>query len=61
MADLPIYKVTSTPPVRWGERIYYYNCHRQGGKDFAWHGNNISAYKAATINADWVFAGKWKL
>ena len=24
-----------------GERIYYYNCHRNGGNDFAWYSNNL--------------------
>ncbi|MBN9297947.1 MAG: hypothetical protein J0I41_13110 [Filimonas sp.] len=61
MADLPIYKVTSTPLVKWGERIYYFNCHRTSGKDFGWHNNNITADKAATINAEWVFGNKWKM
>jgi pectinesterase len=46
----------------WGERAYYYNCHRAGG-DYAWFANNLSAAPGAPkpeqISAEWTFAGKW--
>ena len=46
----------------WGERAYFYNCHRDGG-DYAWHQNNLSsATNSPTprqITAAWTFAGKW--
>jgi pectinesterase len=46
----------------WGERSYFYNCHRDGG-DFAWFGNNLAsapgAPAPAQINAVWTFAGTW--
>jgi pectinesterase len=46
----------------WGERSYFYNCHREGG-DYAWLTNNLSAAPGAPaptqINAAWTFAGKW--
>ena len=46
----------------WGERNYFWNCHREGG-DFAWHSNNLAAAtgspKPEQINAAWTFAGKW--
>jgi pectinesterase len=46
----------------WGERSYFYNCHREGG-DYGWLTNNLSAApgapKPAQINAAWTFAGKW--
>ena len=46
----------------WGERAYFYNCHRDGG-DYAWHTNNLSsapgAPKPEQITAAWTFAGKW--
>ena len=46
----------------WGERSYFYNCHRDGG-DYAWLTNNLStatgAPDPAQINAAWTFAGKW--
>ncbi len=46
----------------WGERAYFYNCHRDGG-DYAWHRDNISsATNSPTpeqITAAWTFAGKW--
>ena len=46
----------------WGERAYFYNCHRDGG-DYAWHRDNLSsATNSPTpeqITAAWTFAGKW--
>jgi pectinesterase len=46
----------------WGERSYFYNCHRDGS-DFDWFGNNLSSApgspKPEQINAVWTFAGKW--
>ena len=46
----------------WGERAYFYNCHRDGG-DYAWHTNNLSSApgtaKPEQITAAWTFAGKW--
>jgi pectinesterase len=46
----------------WGERSYFYNCHRDGG-DYAWFAANLSAAPGAPaptqINAAWTFAGTW--
>jgi pectinesterase len=46
----------------WGERSYFYNCHREGG-DYGWLTNNLSsalgAPKPEQITAAWTFAGKW--
>ncbi|NII27299.1 pectinesterase [Pseudoflavitalea sp. X16] len=62
MADKPIYRVATSNNIQWGERIYYYNCHRQGGNDFAWYANNLpEEIKPATISAAWVFGDRWKL
>jgi pectinesterase len=62
MSDSPIYFVPGNI-LKWGERIYYYNCHRDGG-DYAWFKNNLEQAKgspnAKDINADWVFKGAWK-
>ena len=59
MADSAIYHVTATT-IKWGERIYYYNCRRAGGKDFSWYANNLPAgLKADDININWVFKNKW--
>lgn len=62
MADKPIYRVGTSNTIQWGERIYYYNCHRQGGNDFAWYANNLpEGIKATNISAAWVFGDRWKL
>jgi pectinesterase len=59
MADTPIYHVPTTN-IKWGERVYYYNCHRDGGKDFYWHADKLpAALKANEITVNWVFKDKW--
>jgi hypothetical protein len=57
MADAPIYQSGDRKLV-WGHRVYYANCHREGG-DFTWHQNNTN-YKSEDINFVWVFGDKWK-
>ena len=46
----------------WGERAYFYNCHRDGG-DYPWHEDNLSSAPnlptPEQITAAWTFAGKW--
>ena len=46
----------------WGERSYFYNCHREGG-EFDWFANNLSSApgspKPKQITAAWTFNGKW--
>ena len=46
----------------WGERAYFWNCHRDTG-DFDWFANNLSfapgSPKPEQITAAWTFAGKW--
>ncbi|MDF2189573.1 pectinesterase family protein [Paraflavitalea sp. CAU 1676] len=62
MADKPIYRVGAGTNIQWGERIYYYNCHRQGTTDFGWYANNLpNDIKPETISAAWVFGDRWKL
>lgn len=50
------------PVNRWGERVYYFNCHRDGG-DYAWHADNLAAAPgspaASEITPRWTFAGTW--
>jgi len=62
MADKPIYRVATTNAITWGDRVYYYNCHKAGG-DYAWFANNLQTAKgsprADDINAAWVFGTKW--
>jgi pectinesterase len=62
MADQDIYLVPTDNTIRWGRRVYYYNCHKPG-KEYAWYANNLDRAPGApdpkTINPDWVFHGKW--
>jgi len=62
MANKPIYKAASGKDIQWGERIYYYNCHKKNG-DFEWHKDNLqtapNSPSAASINAAWVFGDRW--
>lgn len=60
MRDSAIYRVPTTNIIQWGHRVYYYNCHREGGADFNWYANNLpSGMKAGDINVEWVFKKKW--
>ena len=65
MADAPIYLNPSNPRnvIQWGERVYYFNSHRQGG-DYGWHADNLQkapgSPSAAQINTSWAFAGQWQ-
>lgn len=63
MADKDIYLVPTTNKILWGRRVYYFNCHRDGG-DYAWFKNNLETAKgspnASDITVDWLFGGKWK-
>jgi pectinesterase len=64
MADRPIYLPISpnSVPWIWGERHYFYNCHREGG-DFIWFADNLESAenhpKANEITAKWTFRGIW--
>ena len=46
----------------WGERSYYYDCHRTGG-DYPWFADNLATAPGAPrpeqINAAWAFDGTW--
>lgn len=60
MIDKPIYRVPTNNVINWGERIYYYNCHRSGSKDFSWYTDNLPAGIAATdITVSWLFKNNW--
>ncbi len=65
MADAPIYLNPSNPQnmIQWGHRVYFYNCHKEGG-DYTWHANNLQTAEGAPvadkITIEWTFAGKWQ-
>lgn len=46
----------------WGERSYFWNCHRKSG-DYVWLSNNLSSAPGSPtpdqITAAWTFGGKW--
>ncbi|OIR00120.1 pectinesterase A precursor [mine drainage metagenome] len=62
MADKPIYRVPTTNIIQWGERIYYYNCHKKGG-DYKWFENNLQTAKGSPkvseITVAWLFGNRW--
>lgn len=49
-------------PCPWGQRAYYYNCHREGG-DSGWLKNNIEKSEEKPdfhgVTALWTFNNKW--
>ncbi len=63
MADRPFYRPPSSPhPWTWGDRHYYYGCHRDGG-DYAWFRDNLDSAEGSPrpedITARWAFDGRW--
>jgi pectinesterase len=67
LADQPIYRVvyadsTRNRPFNWGERTYFYNCHRTGD-DYDWFKDNLATAPNSPppeqITARWTFAGQW--
>lgn len=65
LADEQIYYPSYSPnakPWKWGERHYYFNCHREGG-DYLWFEDNILTAKGSpnpeTVTARWTFSGQW--
>ncbi len=62
MADADIYLVPAKDPkdtLKWGRRVYYYNCKKTGG-DFAWHKNNLPEnFGINEFNIPWVYDYKW--
>jgi pectinesterase len=64
MADRDIYLVPTNNIIRWGRRVYYYNCHRTGG-DYVWHKDNLETAmgspKPNQLSPGWLFGNKWQL
>jgi unsaturated rhamnogalacturonyl hydrolase len=62
MADADIYLVPTANQIKWGRRVYYYNCKRTGG-DYSWHSNNLASAKGSPapdqLTPDWVFGDRW--
>ena len=60
MRDTAIYLVPTKNIIKWGQRIYYYNCHREGGNDFKWYGNNLpTTVSPSDISVNWLFGNRW--
>lgn len=63
MADRPFFRPPSSPaPWRWGDRHYFYGCHRDGG-DYGWFADNLDTAAGSPrpeeITAKWTFGGRW--
>ena len=61
--DRPFFRPESSKqPYKWGRRVYFYNCNREGG-NYSWHENNLNEAPGdpdpEDINALWTFAGQW--
>ena len=60
MRDSAIYRVQTANIIQWGHRVYYYNCKREGGNDFAWYKNNLPAsVNVKDINVKWLFGNRF--
>lgn len=60
MRDSAIYRVPTNNNVRWGHRVFYFNCKRDAG-NYAWFRNNISSAEVAAITPEWLFGNSWKI
>ncbi len=63
MANRPFFRPPSSPREwQWGDRHYFFNCHRDSG-DYSWFQDNLftaeNAPTADVISARWTFDGKW--
>jgi len=62
MADAPIYQAASSKGVKWGQRTYFFNCHKENG-DYSWFKNNLATAPGSPdvkkINAVWAMDNKW--
>ena len=62
MADQDIYLVPTTNTIKWGRRVYYFDCHKKG-REYKWYADNLAtapgAPGASDVNANWVFGTKW--
>jgi pectinesterase len=60
MKDTAIYLVATANTILWGKRIYYFNCHREGGSDYPWYSNRLpEGLKEKDITVQWVFGSSW--
>ena len=63
MADRDIYLEPAGNKIQWGRRVYYYNCHREGG-DYDWFKDNLQSAqgspKPEDITVNWVFHNQWR-
>jgi pectinesterase len=62
MADTDIYFVPGNK-LKWGKRVYYYGCKRQGG-NYSWFKNNLETAEGSPsvemLTVNWLFKGKWQ-
>jgi pectinesterase len=62
MSARPVFLVPTNNIIQWGERVYYYNCHKKNG-DLQWFADNLSSaaqmIAPQNINAAWVFGSRW--
>jgi pectinesterase len=60
MSDTNIYLVPTANKIQWGRRVYYSNCHREGG-DYKWFADNLpGTINVKDITVQWLFGNRWK-
>jgi pectinesterase len=63
LADTPIFQASKDKTsLKWGERVYFHDCHREGG-DYPWHRDNLASAEGAPkpedITPAWTFGTRW--
>ncbi len=59
MADKAIYRSPSSNILKYGDRIFYVNCTKDGSP-FDWYKTNVNL-NSEDVNFEWVFGDKWKI
>lgn len=59
MKDSAVYHVPNSTATPFGQRIYFYNCHRSSG-DFSWFKDHLpDGITEKNITINWVFHNTW--
>lgn len=60
ISNTPIYLVATNNQIKWGERIYFYNCKKNNGQTPSWAANHLpDTVQPNDIKVQWVFKNKW--
>ncbi|MFN4285503.1 MAG: pectinesterase family protein [Lacibacter sp.] len=60
MGDYAVAHAPSGAALRWGHRVYFYACRKEGGNPYGWYRNRLpEGISVQHITIDWVFGNRW--